>query len=974
METYIELLTKGLKEYFIAIVDIEKNLADKFLKREAEYAMTWFDRKEYSQAVVLRNDRNVSKIVLFSNDSVKMIDSLKDFVEYPAIPEDKSIFWNCLTKALGQEPDIDCKRVLDSIMESRQIILEELFQYLNSCIGEAGNLEFEKMVDNLYQLDLWRCEKIEKAKSKQYLKKLIRNSDPLLVETKLIGGIVEKKVEFPVKKRQNIMKWLSKNDLKSVFYYVRYNEKIEELFKGSGRKPKEPSQERQEEHSYENSYEYALQEMPEEPMDQVEEMLFKPEIEKETVQEISLSHKVRSPRRSLEQEDEILYDSRQKFSYEDEQKIEEEFQEIRKLMELLSLTEEKKEFLREKLGELQQLFLEAKKEGSRFTPAYLWHYAQSQEKFVKCYFALMGRCVSDKGIARMCLGMHFLSRLQRIFCREENGRIFMPFYHPLAGFYLISLQRKYEKFRELLGIQTGEFWEQIVRALIHKEVMDFPVRYLLNGEELYQLDYGSIQNINQEIIFEKIQEHTANSWVDIRLLNEDLLDYMERQKYLSEVNVTIVDIHDICKIASMTRKLKGFAKSKKSMLHKVVFNIISNKEEELKKQLQENMEMDLEYPQVLFRFTKEMYVNGQEYDIERIIHDSDLLFLADSSILYQKPKLKEWRRQPNQLLLSFEELDIRKLFDEKQDNGNVLEILWDSMHFMELNHDVKLALWDTKELKQSLLNQIRQKVGGDSHRTVVILSSNPQLMQHMYHLPEFQVRHSILSGQEMLLVNFHAGSRRRLLEEKGEASVTVSLKPFLEGVSGLDDMKYILFDKDELSETPYLTISCQERVFNFKCMLFINNQEEEDRERKEHYRKLVKDIVLLLNKNNAFKKKFIMMLYEEVNNIQTALMLDYLQRIEIKENSLDYEEQIGKPQKGSPADIVAVMEFQKMLGFFRERNGIDEYAIHTFVESGLYHIEMLRQCISVDQHMSLLDKDTIEKMKILYTKWEKKNG
>ncbi len=30
METYIELLTKGLKEYFIAIVDIEKNLADKF--------------------------------------------------------------------------------------------------------------------------------------------------------------------------------------------------------------------------------------------------------------------------------------------------------------------------------------------------------------------------------------------------------------------------------------------------------------------------------------------------------------------------------------------------------------------------------------------------------------------------------------------------------------------------------------------------------------------------------------------------------------------------------------------------------------------------------------------------------------------------------------------------------------------------------------------------------------------------------
>ena len=38
MRTYIELLTKGRKEYFIAIVDIEKKLVDGFLKLEADYA------------------------------------------------------------------------------------------------------------------------------------------------------------------------------------------------------------------------------------------------------------------------------------------------------------------------------------------------------------------------------------------------------------------------------------------------------------------------------------------------------------------------------------------------------------------------------------------------------------------------------------------------------------------------------------------------------------------------------------------------------------------------------------------------------------------------------------------------------------------------------------------------------------------------------------------------------------------------
>lgn len=957
MRSYIELLTKGRKEYFIAIVDIEKKLVDGFLKQEADYAMAWFERKEYSQAVILRNDINVSRIVLFSNDSVKMIDSLKDFVEYPAIPEDRDTFWQCLTAAFGQEPDNDCKKVLETIMEARQIVLEDLFGYLDSCIDKSGNFIFLNIVQNLYKLDLWSIKPdnakdldkdLAKAKKKQYLKKLIRNSDPFLAETKLMGGITEKKVEFPVETRQNIMRWLSKNNLKSVFKNVPYDEKIEQLFKGSGRKRKDLLQEKPEDQFYENSYEYAMQELLQEPMQQVEETLS-----------------------GVKSEEELLSASRQKYSYPEKQEIETEFQKIRELMELLSFTEEKKAFLREKLGELQQLFLRAKEGGSKYTPAYLWHYAESQEEFVRCYFAIMGRCVSDKGIARMCLGMDFLSRLQRIFCKEENGKISMPFYHPLAGYYFISLQRKYEEFRELLAVQAGEFWEQAVKAMIRREVMEFPVCYLLVQEELYQLDYSSIQNMNPEIIFEKTREHTASSWVNIRLLNEDLLDYMERQKYLSEVYVTIVGINDISEIMSMTRKLKGFAESEKSMIHKVILNIVSDKEEELKKQLQENMEMDMEYPQVLFRFTKEMYNNGQEYDIEHMICDADLLFLADSSILYQKPRLKEWRNQPNRLMLDFEQFEVGEMFDEKQ--AQVLEILWDSMHYMELNQEVKLAFWDTKELNQSVLNQIRQKISADSHRTVVLLSSNPQLMQHMYHLPEFQMHHSILSGQEMLLVNFHAGCQRKLLKEDGEASVAVFLKPFLEKVSGLDDITCILSDKGETSEIPYLTISCHDKSIYLKCRIFINSQEE-DSERENHYRRLIEDILLLLNKSKTFKRRFLMMLYEETDNIPTALMLDYLQRAETGEYQLDYEEAVGKPQKPSPADIAAIMQFQKLLEFIRERNGIDEYTVHTFSESDLYSIEMLRQCICADQRMNLLDENTIRKMQELYTKLEENNG
>ncbi len=846
MQTYIELLTGGRKEYFIAIVDIEKHLAEEFLAREADYAMAWFERREYSGAVVLRNDKSISRIVLFSNDSVKMIDSLKDFAEYPAVPEDKAVFWSCLDAAFGGEMNDKCKKLLETVMEYRQVTLEELLEYLDGCTDKKGNFVFKTMVNHLYQLGLWIFKDVEKAKSRTNLSRLIRNSDPLLAEARLVRGITEKKVEFSVALRKKILEALSKNDLKTVFRSVKYDDTIEQLFKGSGRTRKDKTtekQEEQEEQVYENSYEYVMGELPEQwsagQMKQTEDAL-------------------------LETDNHLLKDSMLKYSSPDEGEIKAAFQRLIEETELLSLTEHKKAYVKKQLEQLRRLFFEALPFAGKYTPACLCNYAQSQDAFVRCYFALLGRCLADTGIARMCSGVHFLSSLQLLFCTcEEDGKIHMPFYHPLAGFYYLSIQKKYEELAELSASRTGEFWDRAVRALTDKEIMSFPVRYMLCGGELYQLDYSSLKQRDGCIKFEKTKDHPAASWVNIRLLNEDLLDYMKRQKYLSEIQVTIVDINDMKEIMSLTRKMQKFVESQESMIHKVVLNIVSGREKELKKDLQENMEMDLEYPRVMFRFTKEKYISGQEYDMEQMIRDSDLLFLADSSILYQKPGLKEWHRQPNRLLLAFEQFDVGQLYGSMD---QTLEILWDSMHYMELGYGVKLAVWDTRELNQALLMQIRREIKEDTHRTVVLLSSNPKLMQHLYHLPDFQVRHSILSGQDMLVVNFHAGSSRRQLKEEGEASVTVALKAFLEGVTGLDEMTYLLSDEGETPEAPYLTISCRKEAVVFTCTVFTGTGEKDGRY-ETHYRNLMEDIVLLMEKNSAFKNECIRMLFEQADNI-----------------------------------------------------------------------------------------------------------
>ena len=101
LKTYITLLVEEKLEFFIAIVDVERELASDFLESSGDtsYQAVWFERKDYAKAVRLRNDPDVRRIVLLSNDTVKMIDSLKDFVEYPILPEHREDLWCCLEAA-----------------------------------------------------------------------------------------------------------------------------------------------------------------------------------------------------------------------------------------------------------------------------------------------------------------------------------------------------------------------------------------------------------------------------------------------------------------------------------------------------------------------------------------------------------------------------------------------------------------------------------------------------------------------------------------------------------------------------------------------------------------------------------------------------------------------------------------------------------------------------------------------------------
>lgn len=948
LEKYIELLVGDQTEYFIAIVDVEKEFAVDFLKNnfpEIPHQTVWVERKDYADAVRQRNNPKIRQIVLLSSDSVKMIDSLKDFVEYPIIPEDQDILWECIKASFGVELDSECRKILGTVLEQKQISLEDLLEYIEVCC-EAGKCTAEKMAANLYRFEIWSIKKLPKGENlrKQQLLRLIRNSSPLLVEMRLLGGITGGKTEFSEKEEKEILRCLSQNDLQRLFRKISYDERIERLFKENHQKREVQEKEKLEEQQYENSYQYVIQENIRNRMEEVEEELAR-------------------------EEDNMLSESTRLFEYPETQKLTEKIGEIKREAKRLNFTEKKRAEILKRLDEMETHVAKAVKAGEEFRPPYLYHYAEGQKAFIEAYFRFLGSCLSDDGIVRNCAGTDFLGRVQNLFCNEKNGELVMPFYHPLMGAYYWKLQKKFEEYRERLSSQTDRFGQEVIATLSQKEQMNFPVQYMVWERQLYQLDYTSLQNWSPNVVFRRVADYTAGSWINIRIFNEDLVDYIKRQPYLPEIRVTIVDLNDIRDIESMIDRLQRLPDSEECMVHKVILNIVSEKEEELKRQLQETMDIDIDYPQVLFRFTRNLYRRDREYDLEKIIGDSDLVFLADSSLLYQKPRLSAWQGESSWFRIQMEKLNVEKLLNANQEE-NQLEILWDSIHHIEIEEEGKITCWKTREFRQTIFGVIQDAVDRNPELTVVVMSSNLRALHHIYHTNGFLARKSIVPGQEMLILNYHNGSMSKKLDDVGEAEIGVSLKPFLEGILGIAETEKLLYVESG-EEKPWLVMFYEDGGLGMRLEVNVENALSDSQDRREHYEELAKSIENFFCNDAWFRKKLITMFYERSACYPAALTVDFLERTG-KIPRIEYrEKEYSQPIKNGDTDIVSILEFQDMMEFIRSRSSIDESTVNGFRDC--YQEETLRNCLAADQPLHILDNRTRGKMEQIYKIMENTN-
>ena len=158
LKRYIKELTEGRQEFFLSICDMEEGLLDSLDDNMSEeYVTIVINKKDYSEAVRLRNDFEIKRIVLMSGEGVQQIDSLKDFNEYSVCAEDKNIFCPCIEDAFQIEISRDIRDFLDILLREGPASFLEFFRYLYSCI-DAGQIKVQKLNRNLSSLGIWHSE------------------------------------------------------------------------------------------------------------------------------------------------------------------------------------------------------------------------------------------------------------------------------------------------------------------------------------------------------------------------------------------------------------------------------------------------------------------------------------------------------------------------------------------------------------------------------------------------------------------------------------------------------------------------------------------------------------------------------------------------------------------------------------------------------------------------------------------------
>ena len=974
---YIEKLAGGKSEFFLSICDIEEDMLDMVnVSALSQYHVVIVNNKDYSQAVKLRNNVEVSCIVLLSGEGVKQIDSLKDFNEYSILNLDREIIWDCMEKVFNIEIEAKVKVFLDAILEKDEISFWELWCYLQKAGIQQGLLQAKELNKNLPMLGIWKSNNTDICKKAQ-IERMIRLSKYAIVENRLTKAIMENKLS--ARNKVNLVtKELAEGSIQKILEGM-YFEEIEDILKNPPRNISNGESEMNEieegigiEENSKFSYEYLMNGATKKTVLQLEEEWLQNEdgTNEESRKEVSKAKKDR--------ELESVKIAWEKFNLGNSiYTFEASFKEVQDLIFQLNLPMGKINDIDKLFQDLWCEFREKQDVVLKSTPICISTFCRAGESYTQYYFKLLSYLITEESVRYAVAKTGLIHKLQNLWCVVGEHEIKMPFYHPICIFYYMGLREIYEYvLKKWEYTEEKQSRSQILESIIKKLGMQFPVDFLKNGEQLYALDRTTIWK-SSYITFHNVNRGIVYSALDFGSIYSHVLDYICSHPFMTEIIIALVDISELNGIHKLVSAIRNIAEDKKCNVGHVTFLILSYKEEELKSnlsQIWENMDTG---DVVRFRFGRDNYWGKESdgdfhYNLSGIVDEADMTIIADGSVLYHEPRLVKLQQGGNSLYKRLERFDAFQQIELYFKNGRSdISVLWDTLQHIEEGRDDGLWYRKSKELDNNILNFINRVIDEKKEKYIVAISSNEHILSEIYKTDYLQAHRQKHNGKSITIMKFGQKDKDVILKETGIAKLTYFLNDFYNTTLELDDFsKGLVSDSNDIC----VEITYDNGIMKCDCSIYVEDVDKQDQEEQKGVEEFLewqfKSFLSDENILTAYFSDFLLNHYfEKARNIPAVLLAERIYRgheMKTTFRQVSKEELQFSDDHEYGQNCMEQVKIHEMIQFIDGKEVIDEYTITQFKE--FFSNIMLDRILNCNEVKEFLQIGQINKLEEIQKK------
>lgn len=803
--TYLNSYLNQIKEksiyntenYFISFCDVDTEIFEVLNYEEnilgSNIIVLYLNTEDYYTAVNSRNDVKKDKIIILTSKSIKQIDSLKHFSEFPIIPrtwvknENEIDFFDIIVKMYNFDYSYKDKKkyakFFNTILQYKQPTISEMLYYVGNCI----DLNLNKLDDNKlnYYLFLLNCWSVKDNNLLQItmLKKIIRNSDIIEITNRL----------------ENV-----KNSLIKKYVYERKFEKllkmgyhkVEIYFKNNIRRKSIEKYQDVDETQWIYSYDSYIEEYDSNNIEnyESEKFVFNTEDQNdnnhEAVDEEYHLHLIDTMKCFNNYRD-IFDITTFKNSISDlcikvmEHCTNIEYKDKNQLQKMLDT-------LNCEFSKLYSYLYESK--GNIKYPFLLHNYVNLSKTFAEVYFNILQFIYTHEHVSKVFNAFGLIEEFQNIFIVNKGNACIMPFYHPIFIMYLCKLQKNYLMLVNQLSSYTDGIQINLLIRSLNNMKRDFPIQYLYKNKKLYQVETNNLFNNPFYIQFSLANHNSSIKNVDTNIVFNRIYNFIENNPYISQMKILIIGDLDLDKLRLYENRIKKYVDDDQFLLDNIIITLVPGNKEQMRKQLDENLSNEIVIDKIKFKFSY-LFENLKENFYE-IVKEQHLVIFLDSQILYIPPYLQDKKYDLNNIKYNVVRNTLDQFINDYIENKNTINYLWEGLHNALINQSAKLVSWISTDIDSSILDMITTTVRNIPGFEVTVFSSNVNIKEAIYlkNSPNYSSYDN--RGNELICVNFSVSNENRInvYNVYNHAECMIPLENFIKIVDIVDT------DSDILSE------------------------------------------------------------------------------------------------------------------------------------------------------------------------------